>query len=324
MTHVLVTCAGRRSSLVRAFVEAAHQRGCRVVAADPDPLAPALVEADLAVRVPRLDDPDYLDRLLAIVRDQDVGLVVPTIDTELPMLARHASDVAAAGATALISSESFVQLCGDKALTVKAFSARGIAVPRSWVAGDLAGGVPADLPDKLVVKPRDGSSSRDVHLIDRDTVVETVAVVPHPIVQERLIGPEVTVDALLDLDGRPVHYVPRTRLKTLGGESIQGVTLARAELGTWIEEVLEACRDLGARGPMTLQFFRTERGPVLIEVNPRFGGGFPLTRAAGGDYPAWLLDELAGRPTPPRFGAYREGLYMTRYMVEHFTHELRW
>ena len=65
-------------------------------------------------------------------------------------------------------------------------------------------------------------------------------------------------------------------------------------------------------------------GPVLIEVNPRFGGGFPLTHAAGGDYPAWLLDEMAGATSPQRFGAYREGLYMTRYMVEHFTDELRW
>jgi len=253
-----------------------------------------------------------------------VGLVVPTIDTELGLLARHAGEVEAAGATALVSSPRFVEVCGDKALTGEAFAARGIAVPRSWSAADLADGLPADLPDALVVKPRDGSSSKDVHLVGRDTVAESVAVVPNPIVQERLTGPEVTVDALLDLDGTPLHYVPRTRLKTLGCESIQGVTLERDELGPWIEDVLATCSDLGARGPLTLQFFRTDRGPVLIEVNPRFGGGFPLTRAAGGDYPAWLLDELHGEPPTPRFGDYRSGLYMTRHMVEHFTDQLRW
>ncbi|MFC7725884.1 ATP-grasp domain-containing protein [Nocardioides sp. GCM10028917] len=321
MSHVLVTCAGRRVSLVRAFVEAAHERGLKVLAADPDPLAPALVDVDFAVRVPSLADPGYLPALLDTVREHDVSLVVPTIDTELPLLARHSRELADAGATALVSNTAFVHVCGDKALTGEAFAAHGVDVPRSWLPED---GVPDDLPDNLVVKPRNGSSSKDVHMIRRDQVLQTVAVVPQPIIQERLTGPEVTVDALLDLEGRPVHYVPRTRLKTLGGESIQGVTLPHDELGPWIENVLAACSELGARGPVTLQFFRTDRGPVLIEVNPRFGGGFPLTLAAGGDYPAWLLDELAGATTARRFGDYRAGLYMTRYMVEHFTDALRW
>lgn len=324
MSHVLVTCAGRRVSLVRAFVEAAHERGLEVLAADPDPLAPALIDVARAIRVPPLDDPDYVPMLLSTVREHGVGLVVPTIDTELPLLARHADALSDAGAIALVSAPGFVEICNDKALTAEAFAAHDVDVPRSWLLDDLVDGVPTAVPDDVVIKPRNGSSSKDVHMVRREQVRQTAAVVPHPIVQERLTGPEVTVDALLDLEGRPVHYVPRTRLKTLGGESIQGVTLPPDELGPWIERVLAACSELGARGPVTLQFFRTERGPVLIEVNPRFGGGFPLTRAAGGDYPAWLLDELAGRPCGPRLGEYRAGLYMTRYMVEHFTDAPRW
>jgi carbamoyl-phosphate synthase large subunit len=324
MTHVLVTCAGRRVSLVRGFLDAAHSRGAKVLAGDPDPLAPALVDVDVAVEMPRLDDPRYAAHLVDVVREHRVGLIVPTIDTELPLLAAKAADLQAAGATTLISSPAFIAACGDKALTGEAFSARGVEVPRSWLPDELAPDRLASLPAHLVVKPRDGSSSKDVHIITSGQVLETLAVVPNPIVQERLAGPEITVDALLDLHGRPVHYVPRTRIKTLGGESIQGVTLPRDEHGPWIEKVLTACSDLGARGPVTLQYFHTEQGPVLIEVNPRFGGGFPLTRAAGGDYPAWLLDELAGGTMAPRFGDYRAGLYMTRYMVEHFTGELRW
>lgn len=324
MSHVLVTCAGRRVSLVQSFVEAAHARGLKVLAADPDPLAPALVDVDQAVRVPALADPGYLPTLLRVVREHGIGLVVPTIDTELPLLAHHVADLADAGATALVSSAGFVDICGDKALTAEAFAARGVDVPRSWLPDELTDDVLAALPDDLVVKPRNGSSSKDVHLVGRDQVAQTVGVVAQPIVQERLTGPEVTVDALLDLEGRPLHYVPRTRIKTLGGESIQGVTLPPDELGLWVERVLVACSDLGARGPVTLQFFRTGSGPVLIEVNPRFGGGFPLTRAAGGDYPAWVLDELAGSAPTVRFGDYRAGLYMTRHMVEHFTDTLRW
>jgi len=81
---------------------------------------------------------------------------------------------------------------------------------------------------------------------------------------------------------------------------------------------------LGARGPITLQAFLTARGPVLIEDNPRFGGGFPLAYAAGGHYPEWLLALLAGERIEPRLGAYQKGLYMTRYNVEYFTTEPLW
>ena len=82
--------------------------------------------------------------------------------------------------------------------------------------------------------------------------------------------------------------------------------------------------DLGAVGPLTLQAFLTPDGPVLSEINARFGGGFPLGLAAGADYPRWLLAMVAGETLEPRLGAYESGLFMTRYYVEHFTRRPAW
>lgn len=303
-------------------MEAAHSLGGRVFAADSSSLAPALFHADAALRVPPLDDPQYLPVLVDHIRQHDIGLVVPTIDTELPLLAAQRAEIERTGARVLISHAEFVTVTADKALTAEAFGDRGVAVPLGWTANELP---PLDqLPERLFVKPRNGSSSKDAYATTRDDLAEVLSVVPNAIVQERLEGPETTIDALLALDGTPIHYVPRTRLKTLGGESIQGVTIPRAEMKDWIEPVLEVCRELGAQGPVTLQAFRTERGPVLLEVNPRFGGGFPLTRAAGGDYPLWLLRLAAGEDVRPSFGTYTEGLYMTRHMTETFATETLW
>ena len=81
---------------------------------------------------------------------------------------------------------------------------------------------------------------------------------------------------------------------------------------------------MGALGPLTLQAFLTGDGPVLTEINARFGGGFPLALAAGGAYPAWLLDMLAGVAVPARLRDYETGLYMTRANAERFTREPRW
>ena len=319
--NVLVTSAGRRVSLVQAFAEAVKVRGGQVFAGDVSGLAPALYKADGAFRLPPVKSEAYVPELLALVQAHDIGLIVPTIDTELAVLAENARAFADAGCKVLVSSPAFVALSGDKWLTQRAFAAHSVDVPQGWTVAELTG---AELPDQLFVKPRDGSSSRDTYRATPETLTSILARVPNAIVQEALTGPEITIDALINFDGRPLHYVPRIRIRTLAGESIQGVTIADDDLRGWLERLLGVAADLGARGPITLQAFLTARGPVLIEVNPRFGGGFPLAYAAGGHYPEWLLALLHGEAVEPRLGSYTVGLYMTRYNVEHFTTEPLW
>lgn len=318
--NVLITCAGRRTSLLEAFQEAAHPLGQRVLVVDRDPLAPACVLADQALPVPAVDDPGYLPALLAIAREHGVGLIVPTLDPELPLLAGQVETFAGAGIRLALADAGFVHLCRDKWDFGQRFQREGIAVPASWLPGQT----PASLPAQLFVKPRNGSASVDAHPCRREDLERLLWLVPNPLIQERLEGPEISIDALLDFQGRPLHYVPRERLRTLAGESMESVTLDRPDLEPWIEAVLATCSRLGACGPLTLQAFLTPDGPVLTEINPRFGGGFPLARAAGGDYPAWLLALAMGRPVAPSLGQYRRGLYMTRHYREIFLDAPLW
>jgi carbamoyl-phosphate synthase large subunit len=307
--------------LLRAFLEAVEQRKWRVIAGDHDALAPALYLAHQAVHLPLIRDPGYTERLLQVAIAESVRLIVPTIDTELLPLASLTGRFQQHRCTILISSPEFVEITGDKWLTMEHFRAEGIAVPQSWLPDQIDD---AALPSDLFIKPRAGSASQNAFSTTRDSLRGIIDSVPNAIVQERLSGPEITVDALLDLEGEPIHFVPRRRIRTLGGESIQGVTIDDSALHDWIVRILQIASKRGAKGPLTLQAFLTEKGPVLTEINPRFGGGFPLTRAAGGDYPAWILDELEGNKPKPCFGEFKRNLYMTRYYVEHFTEQPLW
>jgi len=320
--NVLVTCAGRRTSLVRLFMEAVHPQGGLVFAGDASSLAPALAIADRPLRFPFVTSERYLDALAAHVQENRIRLVVPTIDTELALLCEGQARIEALGARVAISLPSFVELSADKWLTHLAFSAQGIDVPTTWLPEEFDA---SQAPEELFIKPRFGSASRDIHAVTRLDVATVLGSVDLPVVQERMTGPEITIDALFSLDdGVPLHYVPRLRIRTLGGESIQGRTIDDAELKSWLARLMAVAQELGARGPVTFQAFLSSRGPVLLEVNPRFGGGFPLADAAGGHYPAWLLDMVQGRAVRPSLGQYRRGLFMTRYSVEHFTDELPW
>lgn len=307
---------------MRTFVEEAHARGGRVYAADVDALAPALDLADEAVRISHTDDGGYLSDVTALVERHQICLIVPTIDAELAILARAAETLLERGCRVAVSSTAFVEITLDKHQTGVVFGGAGIHVPWSWLPPV---GAPIELPDKVFAKPRRGSASQDQYQVAREDLDGILPLVADPIVQEVLTGPEITVDALLDFEGRPIHYVPRFRIRTLGGESVQGMTLHHdAAVETWIVRVLRISSRLGAMGPLTIQAFQTPTGLVLSEINPRFGGGFPLAHAAGGAYAAWLLDMVEGVEVVPRLGSYEPGLYMTRYNVEHFTRQPRW
>lgn len=319
--NVLLTSAGRRVSLLRLFQQAVETSGGRVFVSDIDPGAPTLQFAPI-IRLPAVTADDYSQSLLAAANEDGIDLIVPTIDPELPILARHADALAAIGTRAVISTPDFVTACGDKWLFHSAFAAEGVRTPRSWLPTDL----PDGLPERLFVKPRRGSASKGISPL---TVEDARAgnlppTADDPIIQEFIGGTELTIDAYLSRDGRPLHAVPRERRYTIGGESVQGVTVAYEPLSGWLESVLATCGRLGARGPITLQAFLTPDGPVLFEVNPRLGGGFPLADAAGGHYPAWLVDEASGVDLPSRLGDYQVGLYMTRYHSELFVTELPW
>lgn len=278
-----------------------------------DSLAPALYFADAGVYLPPVTSPSYVDELLAIVRRFEIRLLVPTIDPELILLARARDQLVEIGCVALISLPAAVVVFMDKWKTVQFFDRRGIRTPRSWLPDQLD---IAELPEKLFVKPRRGSASKNTFQVPREHVRAVVPLVDDPIIQECVPCPEITIDALLDLEGKPIHFVPRRRLKTVGGESVEGVTIPDDEIRPWVLNLLEQIGSLGGRGPITIQAFLSPGGPILSEINPRFSGGFPLALAAGGDYPELIMRMLEGQPVEPAIGCYRKHLYMTRYYVE--------
>jgi carbamoyl-phosphate synthase large subunit len=314
--NILITSSGRRTSLLLAFKEAVKPLGGKVLAGDIDGLAPTLFLADRALELTPVKNRNYIPHLYSIVEKEAVDLIVPTIDTELGALSESREKLLELGCFPLVSDSDLMEITFDKWKTFEFFSSNGVDVPLSWLPESLC---ESDLPDKLFIKPRKGSASQHTYKAEKSTIGNYVKRVPDPIIQEELEGPEVTVDALLDFQGKLIHYVPRIRIRTLAGESIEGETIDDRDLRPWLCRNFELIGSKGGIGPMTLQFFITDRGPVLTEVNPRFGGGFPLANAAGGRYPEWIVQMLNGAEIKPRIGEYKKGLYMTRHHAEIFT-----
>jgi carbamoyl-phosphate synthase large subunit len=288
------------------IVTAFGRAGATTIAADVNPLAPALYHADRYALVPRIDEPGYLDAIRDLVLAHDVRLIVPLTDLDHEQLVEGREDL---GAVVLLPALDVVRMTADKYLAHTFFESRGIPSPPSWLPQE----VPDDVTYPVLVKARRGFGSRNIFKAhDREELDFYVRRVTTPsFVQKCCAGAEFSIDVFCDFDGRCLNAIPRTMVESKGGESIKGMTIKDWDLIEYGREVAEA---LPIWGPANVQCFREADGTHQVtDVNPRFGGGFPLPHAAGGRYPELALELANGGQPEPRLGEFRDGLVMTRF-----------
>ncbi len=299
---VLLTGVGKRYDIVSAFAEHAT-----VVAADPNPLAPAQYAAHARRAVPRIDDPGYVPALQALCDEFSVGAVVPLTDLDIEVLARARAE---GRLPAFVPDPDIAAATYDKYETHLLLGRLGFPSPPTVLPGEPVASYP------VMVKPRQGSGARSIHAArDAEEADFFVRYVEEPVMVQTLMqGPEFSIDLMSDLEGRCLNAIPRTMIESRGGESIKGTVIDDRELVELGRDVVEA---LGVRGPCTVQVFRDrDIGLGITDVNTRFGGAFPgpmYAATPGRTYPELIVRMARGEPVEPHVGEFRAGLTFTRY-----------
>lgn len=306
--NVLILSAGRRVELVKCFKAAAAERnnGSKIVAADLSETAPALYFADRHFTIPRIGTEGYLEAIVSICREEKIGLVVPTIDTELLLLAENKEWLEReTGAIILISSPEVVQICRDKRESQHFFEENGFLVPAR-----IENIHDENLTFPVFIKPLDGSSSINAFKVkNREELEFFHQYIENPIVQEYMEGEEYTVDVFLNFDSEILSIVPRKRLAVRSGEIAKGLIVKDRAIMEDVRRLMEVLKPIGH---ITVQCMKTKRGIEYIEINPRFGGGAPMSIMAGADSCRLLYELLAGEE--PKYSEdYKENLLFLRF-----------
>jgi carbamoyl-phosphate synthase large subunit len=316
---VLFTCIGRRVSLLRSFQKAARKLGldASFYGTDTSKLSPALQLSDDAFLVEPTTHARYIDQLLSIVRGHTVNLLVPTVDLDLRLLAQHRQRFEELGCRVLVSDPEVIDTCQDKRRTFGFLTKNGFGSPatmsvRTALVADRRG----ELRWPCFLKRWDGYASRDNAIVHSPGEMRFFARrIPNAICQEFIEGTEYTCDAYVDFGMNVRCVVPRRRIEVRSGEVSKGQVVKHPEIMSQAKRVVER---LGAGpGVITLQLFVTKDGRVqFTEINPRFGGGAPLSIQAGADFPRWILQELTGDRPRIGFDDFTDGLVMLRYDAE--------
>ena len=309
--NILITSAGQRVALVRGFQETLKRffPDGKVYTTDMNPkLAPAAYVSDGCFEVPRCTSEDYIESLLTICLGNDIGLIVPTIDTELAILSANKEIFANQGIFVSVSDYEFVMMCRDKRNTGEFFEKHGIRVPK-----------PIDKYHPsfpMFAKPYDGSLSTNLHYIkNAEELTAEILNDPKLLFMEYIdkeVYKEYTVDMYYGKDNKVKCIVPRERIKIRAGEINKGQT-EKEPLTQYLYDRLETIE--GCVGCICIQVFLNPSSDdvVGIEINPRFGGGYPQTYAAGGNYPEYLIREYFLGEEIAYFDGWKDYLLMLRY-----------
>jgi carbamoyl-phosphate synthase large subunit len=308
--NILLTSVGRRVELLKAFRRSMSRFNIngKIIAADSKQNAPACFIADTAELVPKINDPTYIDSLLDICTRHSIDLLIPLIDPELHLLSLHQQQFRERGVTPFISSVETNEICYSKKKTSIFFKNIGVKTPKIYKLNEVT---ELDLP--LILKPETGSSSVGVYKVRSQLELEFFSnYVEDAIVQELIAGEEYTIDVLVDFHGNVISIVPRLRIETRAGEISKGITVKNPALIAAAKQVVESLP--GAIGCITVQcFLQTDGEIIFIEINPRFGGGYPLSYRAGADFPGWLMQLYLGEYPKVAIDEWEDGLAMLRY-----------
>lgn len=314
--NILFTCAGRRTYLLKYFKENLSE-GDKIVATDMQLSAPALQVADVKIQVPAVYDPEYVNITLRICEEQKIDALFSLNDLELPILAENKARFEVIGVKVVVSDPKVIDIAFDKYKTAQWVESLGLTAPKTYVRlEDCKKALEAgEIAFPLFMKPRWGSGSiglesiADMEELDiyygllmkkiKKTILATASVGDEYImIQEKLTGSEYGLDIMNDLDGKNIGVSVKQKLAMRAGETDKAVTVDLPEVREMGRKIGEALGHIGNLDVDIMQ--RADGAYCVLELNPRFGGGFPFSYEAGVNFPKALIQMIKGESFDPQ------------------------
>ena len=307
--NVLLTCAGRRHYLARYFRDALKGVG-QLIGADMDLTAPALAACDRAHQVPAVSAPDYIDRIIEIIKGDDVQMVFSLNDLEVGLFSENRERIeAATGATVFVPDPDALQICADKWETFRFSRDLGIPTIPTFLSPDgaLAAVQEGATRFPMIVKPRWGSASIALAIVEDEVALRgafdacakavsqgmlaSLGTDDAVIIQELIVGIEYGVDVLFNAACEYQGFTAKRKLGMRSGETDKAVTVAPDRFQEIVQSIAGSLRH---RGNLDCDFLEQDGQVYLLEMNPRFGGGYPFTHQAGANHVQRLIDTVMG------------------------------
>lgn len=305
--NILLSCVGRRSYLVEYFKSALAGEGI-VVGTNSEAFTSGMSACDKSYIVPFVNDKSYIPTLLNIAKKENIKMVVSLFDIDLPFLSKAKKLFEDEGIKIIISSEKVIEIANDKYLTYNFLKEKDFLVPKTFInLKEVLESIDKNNLDfPLFIKPRFGMGSIGVYKVDNIeelnffykyvqkqitnsylSKLSSNDLNSMVLIQEAIIGKEFGIDILNDLEGKFLINVSKEKVAMRSGETDVSVVIQNIELNKLSKKL---SKDLKHVGNLDIDVLFDGKNYYILELNPRFGGGFPFSYLAGADFPKILIN----------------------------------
>ncbi|MFK4785479.1 ATP-grasp domain-containing protein [Fusobacterium sp. MFO224] len=304
--NILLTSVGRRSYLVKYFKEALNGEG-KVFVSNSDNMTPSFEFADGAVVTPLIYDENYINFLKNYCLENKISLIISLFDIDLLVLAKHKQEFEELGIRIIVSDEKIIKICNDKWETFMFLKNKNFNVPKTYI--DIES-VKQDLKNKklnypLILKPRWGMGSIGLYEAENNEELEVLyrkvenkieasylkyesknTKERNVLIQEKLKGQEYGLDIINDLEGNYCTTIVKKKNAMRAGETDCAETINSKDLKLEGKKVSRALKHVGN---LDLDLFLCDGKDYVLEMNARFGGGYPFSHLAGVNLPLAIV-----------------------------------
>lgn len=310
--NVLITNVGRRGYLVDYLKETPSFTG-KVYTSDCDETASGLYgnnDGHFILPKPVDDEKVYTQKLKELCKLKDISIVIPVIDPEIYILSKYRDEFLKDGINIIVSNHKVLDICYNKSLMNDFLKENGLLVPYTYVRIE---DFETDYKDEkiqfpVMLKPIYGSGSVETYKIENNESLKSLF---HDgmMIQEFLVGEEYGSDVFNTFDFNPVRCVVKKKISMRSGETDKALSVEEKDIQNLIIKVAKA---LGHIGNLDCDIMKTSRGLFVIDMNPRFGGGYPATHATGTNLISLLVDMVEGKKIEPDFDSYKKNLLVMK------------
>lgn len=308
MYNILITAIGKRVQLINHL-----KKNFNIIGIDCGIDNPASRFVNKFYQVPKFSSDNYVNIIIDICKNEEINIIIPLYEKEFTILLDNKELFEGVGTKILLSDKNIINICNDKFNTYKFFVDNNLLTPKSYLKNDIISNYNLSFP--MIIKPLDGMGSEGVYKIENQKELDFFRdYIDNPIIQEFVYGVEYTIDVLCDFFGNIISIVPRERIQVRSGEVSKSRTIKNYDIIYKTKGLIEKLNSMGnVIGPITVQCIVNSNNDIyFIEINPRFGGGVPLTFEAGINYGYYILNMIKNKKIENIIGNFKE-ITMLRY-----------
>ena len=283
--NILILSCGTRVKLVQYFLQ--RENGFeKVVVTDCSNYAPALYVADKYYIVPKMTEPDYLKSLLEICEKEQIKVVLPLQEDELLLIAKERKQFEDLGILVAVSEYQNVLLCKDKYEMYQFLNNLQIPTIKTELVDDILES--GNLDGDVFVKPRRGAGSVGAMRVATIALLSALQNESENqlIVQPYIKGTEYGIDIYVDfISKKTIGIFCKKKLRKRAGETEKSISVKIPEIEELVKKTIEV---LHLRGPIDMDILEESGKYYILEINPRFGGGYPHAYECGINFPKML------------------------------------